>query len=230
MRRPHPMRLYALAIALLFGLVGLTLPVSDARAASAQDELIAKAQLTAEALLTDPEYELLQRYAGAAKAVLIVPELLKAGLIVGGEGGVAVMLVRQPDGGWSDPAFYIVAAGSFGLQIGGEVAQAMIAIMTEDGLNAVLDREVTLGVDVSGAILEEGMTIGAKTGLDINADMYTFASAKGLFIGGALEGGLIRARDDWNEAYYEPGATPRGILDNRYGGDRAAALKATLPP
>src|SRR5947209_8073004 len=52
-----------------------------------------------------------------ARAVMIVPKLLKGGFIVGGEGGEGVLLARER-GGWSDPAFYSIGAASLGLQAG----------------------------------------------------------------------------------------------------------------
>src|ERR1700742_841427 len=51
-----------------------------------------------------------------AKAVFIVPKLLKGGFVVGGEGGDGVLMARGASG-WSDPAFYAIGAASFGLQI-----------------------------------------------------------------------------------------------------------------
>src|SRR5262249_16231593 len=54
---------------------------------------------------------LLQR----AKAVLIIPRMVKAGFIIGGEGGDGVLLVRDRTH-WSNPVFYSMGATSFGLQ------------------------------------------------------------------------------------------------------------------
>src|SRR6202158_3581028 len=49
-----------------------------------------------------------------AKAVFIVPKLIKGAFIVGGEGGDGVLMVQR-HGGWSAPAFFAIGAGSFGL-------------------------------------------------------------------------------------------------------------------
>ena len=56
-----------------------------------------------------------------AYGLLIIPELVKGGFIVGAEAGFGVFMVRGSDGTWSAPAFYTLAAGSIGLQIGGQV-------------------------------------------------------------------------------------------------------------
>src|SRR4029077_15389958 len=53
-----------------------------------------------------------------SRAVMIVPELSKGGVLVGGQGGTGLLLAKQPDGGWSSPVFYSLAGATFGLQVG----------------------------------------------------------------------------------------------------------------
>ena len=53
-----------------------------------------------------------------AEGIAILPEVIKAGAIVGGRGGNGVLLVRHRDGGWSNPLFIGLGAGSFGWQFG----------------------------------------------------------------------------------------------------------------
>ena len=93
-----------------------------------------------------------------AKAVLIVPKLLKGGFIVGGEGGNGVLLV-QHKGGWSDPAFYALGAASFGLQVGLEQSELVLLIMTQKGLDGVLRDEFKIGAQagISVATLGSGV-------------------------------------------------------------------------
>src|SRR5579884_2940589 len=43
-----------------------------------------------------------------ARAVVICPQVLKAGFFFGGSGGQCVMLARAGNGTWSYPAFYIM--------------------------------------------------------------------------------------------------------------------------
>jgi lipid-binding SYLF domain-containing protein len=200
-----------------------------ARAITDQEQLIEKARLTLVSLLQDPTYSLLKAYVENARAVIIVPELLKGGFFIGGEGGMGVMLVRYDTGEWSHPAFYLMAGGSFGLQIGGQISELVLAIMTDEGLNAVLNRRVTLGADVSASLITVGAGGEIRTGLDLNADMYAFSRSQGLFAGGSLEGSVITERDDWNRAYYGPNATARQILSGGFSNPQADALRAALP-
>ena len=63
---------------------------------------------------------------GSAECVAVVPSMIKGGFIVGARFGRGVASCRTPKG-WSAPAFFTVAGGSFGLQIGG---QAVDLVMT----------------------------------------------------------------------------------------------------
>ena len=131
--------------------------------------------------------------------------------IFGGRGGNAVMLVRNDDGKWSAPAFYTLGGISWGLQFGGQTSELVITIMTEKGLNAVLNRAVTLGADAGLAIGELGRGANAATGMDLNADMYAFARSEGLFVGVSLEGSVLAPRETWNQQMYGQDATPQSI-------------------
>ncbi len=210
----------------------LTLALSAATPALAlsdQEELVERARVTIQSLLNDPDYVPLQTTLRQAEAVLIVPSLVKGGFILGGEGGNGVLLARTADGSWSDPSFMLLASGSIGLQIGGEVSELVLSIMTEDGLNAILERKGRIGADVSAALFVVGAGVEAQTGFDTNADMYAFSRGKGLFVGGALEGGVISEKAAWNQAYYGSGANSRDILAGRFSNPQSSPLSAALP-
>ena len=96
-------------------IVVLLAAVSPAQASSEQQQLVDQARIAVERLLAEPTVPSFPALMAQAKAVLVVPELVKAGFILGGEGGLGVLLVRDPEtGAWSPPAFYAMAAASFG--------------------------------------------------------------------------------------------------------------------
>ncbi len=138
-------------------------------------------------------------------------------------------MARNADGSWSDPSFMILASGSIGLQFGGEVSELVLSIMTDDGLNAILDRKGRIGVDVSASLFAIGAGLEAQTAFDSNADMYAFSRGKGLFLGGALEGGVISEKEDWNAAYYGRTAGSRAIFSGQHANPQSTALSAALP-
>ena len=100
-----------------------------AQQASDAQALIDKARLTTEKLLKHPDTQPLGGLIKKAKGILIVPSLLKAGFVIGGEGGQGVLLSRDDNGNWSNPAFYDIGSGRVGLQIGFQDSEVIFVIM-----------------------------------------------------------------------------------------------------
>jgi lipid-binding SYLF domain-containing protein len=152
----------------------------------------------------------LQQNMNRAKAVMIAPELVKAGFIFGGSGGRAVVLARDPKSGkWVGPAFYTMATASVGFQAGISVSEAVTLVMTEKGMNSLLSTSVKLGGDASVAAGPVGA--GAKS--DVVADFITFSRSKGVYGGLNLDGTVISITNDWNELYFnKKGVLPPDIL------------------
>ncbi len=200
-----------------------------AGAASEPDQLVQKSQLTIEALLDDPDFAELPGYVEQAKGVLIFPQLIKGGFIVGGEGGSGVFLVKGSDGTWSAPAFYTLAAGSIGLQIGAQVSQAVFTVMNDGAVESILNSNFKLGADASVAIGPIGKGVEASTTTNLNLDIYAFSKAAGAFGGGAFEGAAILDRESWNQEYYGTTVTPREIvLDRKVFNTGADGLRGAL--
>lgn len=199
----------------VFALLSLTSCRSSGEFGSEADQLIDRSRITFKSMMTDNQYPGLVDLASRAKAIIIVPSQLRAAFIIGGRGGNAVMLVRDAQNTWSPPAFYTLGGLSFGLQVGGNSSEIIIAVMTERGLNAILDRQVTLGGDAGLAIGELGKGVNAATALGLKSDMYAFARSEGLYLGASLEGSVIAPRHTWNRQMYGANVTPRSILVNR---------------
>lgn len=216
----------------LTALVALVLTVvvqaPPAQALTEQEELVERARLTLISMRQEERYAAIDRLLPDARAIMVFPDVFRGGFVVGGEGGTGVLLARLEDGTWSHPAFFGMGTGSVGLQIGGQVSETILLVMTDDGLNALFDSQVTLGADASVAVATIGSGIEARTGLDTNADMYAFSRNQGLFFGGALEGSYLFERDAWNGAYYTPGATGEAIRHGLYTNSHADLLRADL--
>jgi len=217
-------------------LAGLTAPAValGARAALAltqQQEVIDKSRITFDKLITSVEFGELPGYMKRAKAILIFPELYKGGFVLGAEGGYGILAVRKAGDGWSQPAFYDLVAGSVGLQIGGQVSEVVLTIMSDKALDAVLTDQLKFGGDMSIAVGPIGKGIGADTTTNMQADVYSFAKTAGLFGGVSFEGAGIIKKDDWNRAYYGQGATPRGIvMEGKFSNPNTEALLKSLQP
>lgn len=199
-------------------------------AANDQQEIVDRAKITVdllrnEANFTKPIEDLLRR----AKGVLIVPNLFRAGFVLGGEGGTGVLLVKDQDGSWSSPAFYGLGSGSIGLQIGAQSAEVMFIILTDGGLQKIMNNSVKVGADLSLAIGPIGAGIEGSTTMNLQADVVAYSKAVGLFGGVSIEGTVISVREEWNRAYYGEGATARSIvIDRRFDNPGSGALRFSL--
>lgn len=164
-----------------------------------------------------------------AKALVILPNVLKGGFIIGGEGGNGVLIARLDDGRWSAPSFVFMGGASIGLQIGGSVSEVVLVVVTDRGLNALLEKKFKLGADASGAIGPVGGRVGAATTAAGGADIFTYAISDGLFAGTTFEGAVISAKAGWNDALYGQSLTARQIItDPGLSPPQAAALRDAL--
>ncbi len=203
-----------------------------------QQTLVDRATLTVQEMMTQNVSQDPKSLLRNAKAAMICPRIFKAGFFFGGEGGRCVMLARAGNGTWSYPAFYNIGSGSFGLQFGIEDNQLLMLIMTEKGLNAVLDSQIKLGANASVAVAAYGAGLQGSTTTAIGADIVAFAASRGLFGGIALEGSVMSTDTPWNQSYYgqpyaarqlvmqmqgsNPGADPLRELLTRNGSANAA--------
>jgi len=201
------MSYFARGLSALLVFVGVS---TAALAQSEQQKLVDRADKTLSNFLRDPDMTWLQQNIGRAKAVMVAPEVVKAGFIFGGSGGRAVTVARdEKTGKWAGPAFYTLATASVGFQAGVSVSEVVTLVMTEKGLNSLLAPSVKLGGDASVA----AGPIGAGAKSDVVADFVSFSRAKGLYGGLNLDGTVIAISNEWNEAYYnKKGTLPPDIL------------------
>jgi lipid-binding SYLF domain-containing protein len=187
---------------------------------------VAEAQTTLSNFLRDPDMTWIQKNLEKAKAVLISPALVRAGFIVGAQGGNGVVMARgRSPHSWNGPAFYKIGAGSLGLQAGVDKSETVTLVMSEKGLASILSTSFKMGGDVSIAT----GPIGAGAGAPINADMVIFVRAKGLYGGINLNGTVISVDEEGNTAAYGQAASPIDILvEGKFHGAEGAGLRQVL--
>jgi len=135
------------------------------------------------------------------RASAVFPGVKKGAVIVGGRHGEGVMSVKHVgDGRWSPPAFFTVGGGSFGLQLGGQVIDLVLVVMTEKGIESLLKSETTLGGDVS-------LTAGPKS-------LHDAANTDGTFAGASFEGATVQPDGSAIRTLYGAKADSRDVLLN----------------
>jgi lipid-binding SYLF domain-containing protein len=218
---PNITRRAALGLLVAAALSGCaTQPVTSAE----PERLVSDARTTLSNFLRDPDQTWIQENLSRARAVLIAPQIVRAGFIFGGSGGRGVLVAR--DGRtWAGPAFYNLATASVGFQAGIDVSEAIIVVMTEKGLNSLLSNSVKLGGDASIA----AGPVGAGARSTVTADMITFTRAKGVYGGVNLDGTVVSPNNSWNDAFFGKSVLPPDILIRRTAtSPNASALLADV--
>ncbi|MEO7067621.1 MAG: lipid-binding SYLF domain-containing protein [Rhodanobacter sp.] len=148
-----------------------------------------------------------------ARAVAVIPDMIKAGFIFGGRRGEGLISVKSPDGTWSNPSFISMTGGSVGFQIGVSSTDVVLIFRTQRGVDSIVRGKFTLGGDASVAAGPVGRTASAATDGKLKAEIYSYSRSRGLFAGVALDGSALRIDYDANEAVYGAGITPRRIFE-----------------
>ena len=144
-----------------------------------------------------------------AEAVAVFPSVIKAGFIVGGRGGRGV-ISRRVAGGWSAPAFFDLAGGSIGLQIGASSTDFILLFMNERAVESLLGDKFEIGAEGSAAAGPVGRSASASTDARLNAQILSYSRSKGAFAGLELKGVVIKPDNEDNSHVY--GMTARDIL------------------
>jgi SH3 domain-containing YSC84-like protein 1 len=150
-----------------------------------------------------------------AECVVVIPSMTKVALGVGGSYGRGAMVCRSGkafNGSWGAPAMYAIEGGSFGLQLGAQATDVVLMVMNPRGVEAVLDRKVKLGGEVSAAAGPKGRHVEASTDASMRAEILSYSRSRGLFAGVSLEGTSLRPDDDATEQVYGRRLTAREII------------------
>ena len=127
------------------------------------------------------------RYSRTAHAILVFPKILKAGFVVGGQGGEGVLFVRgQPAG------YYKIRAVSYGLQAGGQSFSYALFLMNDKAITYLAKSDGwAIGSGPSVVVVDKGKAM-STTSTTLAKDVYAFPfGQKGLMAGLGLEGSKI---------------------------------------
>src|SRR5216684_1590276 len=160
-----------------------------------------KAAVVFTEIMNIPDQAIPQKLLDKAEAVAVFPGVIKAGFIVGGRAGDGV-ISRRVKGGWSAPAFFNLAGGSVGLQIGASKTDFVLLFMNEDALNGLLKDKFEIGGEGSVAAGPVGRSASASTDALLKAGIISYSRSKGLFAGLEIKGVVISPDNEDNLAVY----------------------------
>jgi lipid-binding SYLF domain-containing protein len=210
--------------------LALALAPAPPAAAEGAQKLVDDSAAMVRTMLADPNWQGFHEPFKRARAVVLVPDFLKAGFVLGAGGGQCVILARSgSDGAWSAPSFCLVGEASIGLQIGFQKSEVIMLVMTDGALAEIAEGTAKFGGEAGLAVGLVGAGVEGATTLNIDADIYAFSRAQGLYGGIVLDGGWIGPDSDYNQAYYGRAVTARHILiDRRVTNPATNALIAAL--
>jgi len=157
-----------------------------------------------------------------AEGIIILPGVIKGGFIFAAEGGSGVLLAKDVAGRWGNPAFYLLAAGSVGLQAGAQVGDMIILVFSQDAVKSVIEHQGKLGADLGLIVGTVGAGVGASTTTNVGADLLAFTQGVGVFAGGSLEAAALVRRNDLNQGFYGRTLEPGDIVLQGHGQNPAA--------
>jgi lipid-binding SYLF domain-containing protein len=222
MRRP----LAAFATALLI----LATAVPAALAGQVEDERATDASRVLSEILRIPEDRIPDKLLAEAQAIAVIPNVVKAGFVVGGRRGRGLVSIRSPDGSWSNPAFITLTGGSVGFQAGVQSADVILVFRTTRGIDSIVSGKFTLGADASVAAGPVGRSAQASTDERLKAEILSYSRARGLFAGVSLDGTRLGIDNKSNQRVYGEGNTARAIFEGRagHGSDATVSFRDKL--
>ena len=154
---------------------------------------------------------------GSAEAIAVIPDVVKAGLVLGGRHGKGLLSVRAADGTWSNPTFVSLTGGSIGFQAGVQSTDVVLVFRSKRGVDQIVNGKFTLGADAAVAAGPVGRNAQASTDAQLKAEIYSYSRSRGLFAGVALDGSVLSIDHDSNQATYGRNMTPRRIFEGGVG-------------
>src|SRR5258708_15162444 len=153
-------------------------------------------------------HDLISQYEG----IVIIPNMINAGLGIGGKRGKGVAIVKMDDGKWSDPVFVTLTGGSIGPQIGVQSVDLVLVFRHKGVLAKVKNGDFTIGGDISAAAGPVGRTTSANTDYKLEAEVYSYSRSRGLFVGISINGSSLSFDKDSNHSYYGEGISSQDIF------------------
>lgn len=150
-----------------------------------------------------------------AQAIMVFPNVVKAGFIVAGRYGHGVVLTRNEQGLWGYPVVLTIAGGSIGGQLGVQATDLVLVFKSRRGVDSILQgKQLTLGADASVSAGPVGRNLAAGTDTTFRTEILSWSRSRGLFAGIALDGSKVKIDLSAITAFYGSPAPPVEVILN----------------
>lgn len=187
------------------------------RAQEAQLQRASDAVRVLAEIMQSPDRRIPGELLSQAEAIAVIPNVVKAGLVVGGRHGRGLISVRSADGTWSNTNYVTLNGGSFGFQAGVQSTDVVLVFRSRRGVDSIVNGKFTLGADAAVAAGPVGRNAQASTDGQLKAEIYSYSRSRGLFAGVALDGSVLSIDHRANQEVYGPKMTPRRIFEGGVG-------------
>ncbi|MXV44479.1 hypothetical protein GS501_05380 [Saccharibacter sp. 17.LH.SD] len=194
-----------------------------------QQNLVEQATTIVSTTFNDPQHKRPQELLKKSRAVMICPSISNVSLVFGGSGGHCVLLSRDARNSWSDPAFYHIGSGSFGLQLGYQNTQLVLFITSKNGLQALLDHQFTFDANASASFTTLSGSAQDSNVSGAGSDIYVMEKSNGVFVGASIGGSKLTSDSTADRNYYHQQVGPEDIVINmRVNNSAADPLRRAL--
>src|SRR5579862_4658580 len=197
---------------LLIALPIIALPILAAGDLAEQDKRITESANVLTEIMHSKDQSIPSDLLEKAHCVGIIPNLKRAGFIVGAKYGKGVITCRVGERGWSAPSMTRVEGGSIGLQIGAGETDVVFIVMNERGEEKLMQDKFTVGADASAMAGPVGRSATAQTDAMMHAEILSYSRSRGVLGGVSLEGATLRPDEDDNAKLYGRGTKQDAIL------------------
>ena len=193
--------------------VAVLLFALPAAAASREEQRVADSADVLDQFLRIPEQNIPSALLARAYAVAVVPGVVRIGFGLGARRGKGILVVRQDDGSWSNPAFITLTGGSLGFQAGVQRTDVVLVFKSRRGIDNITNGKLTLGADASVAAGPVGRSVEGATDIRFEAEIVSYSRARGIFAGVSFAGSGVTMDRKANAAFYSsPSMTPENIF------------------
>jgi lipid-binding SYLF domain-containing protein len=192
---------------------GMTAAMAYGWKESGPEKRLKDAAETFEEIMSTPDKAIPQALLDKAQCVIIVPGMIKAAVIVGGEYGRGFASCRTGTSSWGPPAAVRLTGGSFGIQLGAQATDVVMLVMNKRGFERLLKDKFTIGAEASAAVGPVGRSAAAETDALMNAEILSWSRSHGVFAGVSLDGTVVHMDKEENAKLYKRPLLSNEILE-----------------
>lgn len=125
-----------------------------------------------------------------AKGILVMPDVIKGGFIVGGSYGEGALRINDPEIGYEKTAgYYSIGAASVGFQAGLQQTSHALFFLTDDALAKFQRADGwQVGLDAEVTFPDKGLNLGTDSTTAQSPVIGLVFGGDGLLLGASLEG------------------------------------------